>query len=120
MNMDKQFIAQEIRAQYVEKEVCELDALYTLDRKVKRPANIFAYIFGSLGAVIMGAGMSLVMTDIGATLGIANPMVHGIVIGTVGLIMAVLNYPLYKSILKSRRQKHSKEILELTDKLINN
>lgn len=61
---DKDFLVQKIRTQYTEKENTELDALRDLDRKVKRPANVFSYVFGSISAIIMGAGMSLVMTDL--------------------------------------------------------
>lgn len=39
--------------------------LRELDAEAKRPANIFGYVFGSVGAMVMGAGMSLVMADIG-------------------------------------------------------
>ena len=103
---DQQFIAQKIRTQYMEKQSTELDALRELDAKVKRPANVFAYVFGSVSAVVMGAGMSLVMTDIGAILGIANAMVPGIVIGVVGMAMALINYPIYKSVLEGRKKKY--------------
>ena len=71
---DQEFLVQKIRTQYTEKEHSALDELKALDSKVKRPANVFAYIFGSLSTIIMGAGMSLVMTDIGSTIGIADPM----------------------------------------------
>ena len=116
---DQQFIAQKIRTQYMEKESTELDALRELDAKVKRPANVFAYVFGSISAVVMGAGMSLVMTDIGAMLGIASTMIPGIVIGTIGLGMALLTYPMYKGILNSRKRKYGAEILKLSDKIMN-
>ena len=116
---DQQFMAQRIRTQYMEKESTELDALRELDAKVKRPANIFAYVFGSINAVVMGAGMSLVMTDIGATLGIANAMVPGIIIGVVGMVMALVNYPIYKGILGSRKRKYGAEILKISDKIMN-
>ena len=116
---DKQFIAQKIRAQYIEKESTELDELRSLDKAVKRPANIFAYIFGSLGALIMGSGMSLVMTDIGAILGLANPLIPGIVIGVIGMAMALVNYPIYKSVLDRRKDKYGKELLALSEKIIN-
>lgn len=115
---DQQFIAQKIRTQYMEKEPSELDALRELDAKVKRPANIFGYVFGSISAIVMGAGMSLVMTEIGATLGMANAMVPGIVIGVLGLGMALLTYPIYKGILNSRKAKHAAEILALSEKII--
>ena len=116
---DQLFMAQKIRAQYVEKQSTELDALRALDAKVKRPANVFAYIFGSVSAIIMGAGMSLVMTDIGATLGMASAMVPGILIGLVGMALALANYPLYKRILGSRKEKYSAEILKLSEKIMN-
>ena len=116
---DQQFIAQKIRTQYMEKESTELDALRALDTKVKRPANVFAYVFGSVSAVIMGAGMSLVRTDIGAMLGMTSTMVPGIVIGIVGMIMALINYPMYKGILGSRKKKYGAEILKLSDKIMN-
>jgi hypothetical protein len=103
----------------MEKESTELDELRELDAKVKRPANVFGYTFGSVSAVIMGAGMSLVMTDIGATVGIASALIPGIVIGVVGLGMTLLTYPLYKKILNSRKNKYGAEIIKLSDKIMN-
>ena len=41
---DKDFLVQKIRTQYTEKEHTQLDALKDLDKKVKRPANVFAYM----------------------------------------------------------------------------
>ena len=116
---DQQFIAEKIRTQYMEKASSELDALRELDAKVKRPANVFAYIFGSIAAIVMGAGMSLVMTDIGATLGMQSAMIPGIAIGALGLGMAILTYPMYKGILNSRKKKYGAEILTLSDKIMN-
>ena len=116
---DQQFMAQKIRMQYIEKTPSELDALRELDAKVKRPANVFAYIFGSISAIVMGAGMSLVMTDIGAVIGITSALVHGILVGVVGLGMALLTYPMYKGILNSRKKKYGAEILTLSDKIMN-
>ena len=116
---DQQFMAQKIRAQYMEKTPSELDALRVLDAQVKRPANVFAYTFGSLSAIIMGAGMSLVMTDIGAIIGITAVLVPGIAIGVVGLGMALLTYPVYKGILNARKRKYGDEILKLSDKIMN-
>ena len=116
---DQQFMAQKIRAQYMEKTPSELDELRELDAKVKRPANIFGYAFGSISAIVMGAGMSLVMTDIGATIGITSALVPGIAIGIVGMFMALVNYPMYKGILGNRKKKYGAEILKLSDKIMN-
>ena len=114
---DQEFLVQKIRTQYTEKQDTELDALRKLDAKVKRPAAVFAYTFGSVGALIMGAGMSLVMTDIGAIVGIAETMVTGIVTGIAGMGIALINYPIYKKILSSRRRKYKGRIIELSEKI---
>ncbi|MBR6766213.1 MAG: hypothetical protein IKM06_06990 [Clostridia bacterium] len=116
---DQEFLVQKIRTQYTEKEHTALDELKELDKKVKRPVNVFAYIFGSISAIIMGSGMSLVMTDIAETVGIQNPMLYGIVIGIIGMLMAIINYPIYKSILGSRRKKYADKIIALSDKIMN-
>lgn len=115
---DEEFLVQKIRTQYTEKEYTRLDELKTLDTKVKRPANIFAYTFGSIGAIIMGSGMSLVMTDIGTVIGMENTMTPGIIIGIAGMLMAIINYPIYKRMLSSRRKKYADEILKLSDEII--
>ncbi len=116
---DQQFMAQKIRTQYMEKEPSELDSLKELDKKVKRPALFFGYVFGTISALIMGAGMSLVMTDIGEILGLQNTMTYGIVIGVVGMIMAIINYPITKSLLNSRKKKYADKIFALSNKIIN-
>ena len=116
---DQGFIVRKIRTQYTEKTSTSLDELKALDTKVKRPANVFAYVFGSISAIVMGAGMSLVMTDIGTTLGFADAMVPGIVIGVVGMLMAIANYPIFKGILGSRRKKYTDKIIALSDKIMN-
>ena len=115
---DPKFLVQKIRTQYTEKEHTGLDELKELDTKVKRPAHVFAYLFGSISAMIMGAGMSLVMTDIAETVGIQHPMLYGNVIGIIGMFMAIINYPIYKSILGSRRKKYADQIIALSDKIM--
>ena len=115
---DQKFMAQKIRTQYMEKESSQLDALRALDAKVKRPANVFAGVLGTLSALVMGSGMSLVMTNIGETLGIADPMVPGIAIGVAGMVMAILTYPMYKGILNGRRKKYAAEIMRLSDEIV--
>jgi len=120
MNKDSQnYMVEKIRTQYMEKECTELDALQKLDAKVKRPVNIFAYVLGSIGAIIMGSGMSLVMTDIGSKIGMKETMVPGIVIGVLGMIMALVNYPIYKKMLGCRRKEYADEIIALSDKVLN-
>ena len=115
---DQEFLVQKIRTQYTEKSDTRLDELKKLDAKVKCPANVFGYTFGSISAIVMGSGMSLVMTDIGAKIGMTESMIPGIVIGVIGMVMALANYPIYKRILSSRKAKYADKIIALADELL--
>jgi uncharacterized membrane protein YuzA (DUF378 family) len=76
-------------------------------------------VFGSIGAVVMGGGMSMVMTDIAKTLGAEMSMTVGIVVGVVGLAMVIANFPIYKAILAKRRKRYADRIIAVSDQLIN-
>lgn len=115
---DQEFLVQKIRTQYTEKEHTQLDELKKLDSKVKKPVNIFAYVFGSISALIMGSGMSIIMTDIGSKIGMESTMPPGIVIGAIGMLMAIMNYPIYKGILNSRRKKYASKIIAISDRIM--
>ena len=117
-NKDQEFMVQKIRTQYTEKENTQLDQLKKLDAKVKRPVNIFAYAFGSVSAIIMGSGMSLVMTDIGEKIGMEETLVPGIIIGIIGMLLAIVNYPMYKKLLNSRKKKYAEQILKLSETIM--
>ncbi|MGN0682037.1 MAG: hypothetical protein ACI4JY_00050, partial [Oscillospiraceae bacterium] len=61
---DTEFMVQKIRTQYMEKDSAqkELDLLCELDAEVKRPANVFGYVFGGFAdspLVTMPAGMCI-------------------------------------------------------------
>ena len=103
----------------------QLDALKALEKKVKKPANIFAYTFGTIGALVLGSGMSLAMNVIepGTYFGITiseNMMLPGIIIGLTGIAMVSANYAIYKSILTSRRNKYANRIIALSDEIMKN
>ena len=115
---DQEFIVQKIRTQYTERQQTELDELKALDAKVKKPANVFAYTYGTAGAVVMGAGMSLVMTDIGAMIGLTATMAPGIAVGVVGLGMALSTYRIHKKSLNCRKKKFAPQIMEMSEKLM--
>ncbi|MBQ9134588.1 MAG: hypothetical protein IJX66_00680 [Lachnospiraceae bacterium] len=120
---DQEFLVQKIRTQYTEKEHTQLDELKALDKKVKKPANIFAYTFGTIGSLVLGTGMSFAMnviepgTYLGITIG-ENMMVPGIIIGLVGILMVSINYPVYKKLLSSRRSKYANDVIALSDKIM--
>ncbi len=105
----------EIRSRYAAKSVSEekIDKLTRLDRQARRPAEIFAYTFGTLGALVLGVGMCLAMEIIGSL------MPLGIVIGVIGIVMVAVNCPIYKRILSQRKKKYAPEIVALSDELLN-
>ena len=106
-----------IRDKYINKEEDKLDKLRRLDHSVTERAQIGSLTVGIIGSLILGTGMSLAMKVIGATLSFAMPL--GICVGVVGIALVCVNYPIYKRILKSRKQKYSQQILALSDSLLN-
>lgn len=114
---DKEFMVEKIRSQYTEQEHTELDELKALDAKVKKPVRVFGYTYGSIGTIVMGAGMSLIMTDIGTVLGMRDTLIPGVAVGIAGLVMVLTAYPICKKILNSRKKKYAGKIMELSDRI---
>ena len=94
--------------------------LRRLDASVTNTAQAVALVLGIIGALILGFGMSLIMTDLAESLGISGDtaMVIGITVGIVGGILASLAYPIYNAIVKAKRKKIAPEIIRLTDELM--
>ena len=94
--------------------------LRRLDASVTKTAQAVALVFGVIGTLILGFGMSLIMTDLSKILGtyqnIAMPI--GIIIGIVGGVLASLAYPIYNAIVKAKRKQLAPEIIRLTDELM--
>ncbi len=109
-----------IREKYAEKEETKIERLRRLDKSASNRAQTVAITIGVIGALILGMGMSLAMTDIGAALGLAEniAMIVGIAVGFVGGALVALAHPIYRGVLKSERQKIAPEILRLTDELM--
>ena len=112
MQNDKEFLVQKIRTQYTEQEHTAIDDLRALDKKVKRPATILAYTLGTVGALVLGTGMSLAMGVIGSSV----PL--GIGVGLIGILAVSITYPLYKAILGKRRKKYAPEIIAMSDTIM--
>lgn len=103
--------AERIASEYTPKSTTKLVALKKLDRKAKLPATIFVYIFGIVSALTLGVGMCLCMGVIGIGVPVAMPL--GIGVGMAGMVMAGVNYPIYKKMLVKGKQKYAFEIMEL-------
>ncbi|MBO5938300.1 MAG: dihydropteridine reductase [Clostridia bacterium] len=113
MNTQK-IIAESIAKEYLPKEEGRLHALKKLDTKVKRPARIFAYLFGSAFSLVAGTGMCLAMQVIGSG---TTMMIVGIAVGLVGFTVCAVNYPIYRKILQKRKEKYAYEIVELARRI---
>ena len=94
--------------------------LRRLDASVSSKATTVALVVGIVGALIMGLGMSLAMSDLSEIICIHQDvgMLLGIVIGAVGIVPVFLAYPLYNRTLKKEREKIAPEILRLSDELM--
>ena len=92
--------------------------LRRLDASVYSKATTAALVIGVIGALVMGLGMSIVMTDIGAALGTILAMIVGVGIGVIGIVLICLAYPMYIRTLKKEREKIAPEIIRLTDELM--
>lgn len=106
-----------IRKKYLPKEADKMQQLRKLHAVPSQKAQAASIAVGVIGALVMGTGMSLAMTDIGAALG-SLAMVLGIVVGIVGMVLVALAYPLYNRVLKKQREKIAPEILRLSDELL--
>lgn len=119
-NNDRQFVVQNIRAQYVEKQPSELDALRALDAGVTQRAQLVSLIFGVICALVLGFGMSLVMSELPEMLGLSRTqaLTIGVLVGAVGGVLVSLAYPMYNVVLKRERARVAPEIIRLTDELM--
>lgn len=109
--------AEKVRSQYVPHEETKIERLRKLDKKVRRPAEIFAYAFGSVSSLVLGTGMCFAMKVLGASIPAMFPI--GIVIGVAGIGLCIANYFIYKAILKSRKKKNGDKVVALSDELLN-
>ena len=109
-----------IRQKYQSQEEDSMTRLRKLDASATSKATVIALVLGIVGALILGMGMSLIMTDLAVLLGMTGMIniIVGIIAGVLGIILAALAYPVYSKVLKREREKIAPEILRLTDELM--
>lgn len=115
MNTDKIY-AQNLVNEYTKKESPKVVELKKLEQKVKLLPTIIVYTLGIIASLILGVGMCLSMKVIGT--GTTQTFIIGIIIGTIGLVLASVNYPLYSRILTKRKEKYAYEIVKLAEEII--
>ena len=92
----------------------QLRRLHAIPTQKAQAASIAV---GVIGALIMGTGMSLCMTELSGFLG-GTAMFIGIPVGIAGMILVALAYPIYNRVLKKQRERIAPEILRLSDELL--
>ncbi|MBQ8372529.1 MAG: hypothetical protein IJX38_06315 [Clostridia bacterium] len=119
---DRQAEVKRIREKYTNTSKAE-DGMTRLRRLDGRPAQIARTVslcLGVIGALILGLGMSIIMSDLGEYMfsnGTAAIAV-GVIAGVVGAALAALAYPMYNVVLMRERKRIAPEILRLTDELM--
>ena len=109
-----------IRQKYMVQEEDGMTRLRKLDAKVNSKATMMSLVLGIIGALVMGTGMSLIMTDLSEIFGmtVMEGMLIGVVVGLIGMILVALAYPIYKKVLKIQREKIAPEIFRLSEELL--
>lgn len=109
-----------IRKKYLPKETDKLEQLRALHRSAGRAARAWAITLGTVGALTLGSGMSLLMSDLPALLGMEHiaAVIVGMALGIIGMVLVALAYPLYNRILEAERRRIAPEILRLSDELL--
>lgn len=111
-----------IRKKYAENSArtdeSSIERLRRLDASVTKKGTTVSLIVGTLGSILMGSGMSLVMTDLGALLPEMLSLFIGIAVGVVGMVGVALAYPIYKAITKKERERIAPEVLRISEELL--
>lgn len=109
-----------IRKKYMPANEDKMEQLRKMDRNVSNKATMLSIIVGVIGTLIMGAGMSLAMTNIGDSMGMSTTasLVVGIIVGIIGMAILGVAYPIYNYTIKKEREKIAPEIIRLTDELL--
>lgn len=102
-----------IRSQYLPKEqvMTKIERLRYLDNKVKNTPLVWSLSFGIVGSLIFGLGLTFYLEW-------TSFWYVGIPFSIIGLILAIIAYPLYKKMLERYKSKYGKEIIELSNELL--
>lgn len=107
---EQQEEVRKIRRKYAPREEDKMERLRRLDAGVTRKGTAAAVTMGTVGALLLGVGMSCCM--------VWGLFAVGVLVGIVGILGMALAYPLYERITRKEREKIAPEILRLTDELM--
>ena len=98
-----------IRKKYLPQEETKMERLRRLDKSAESSGTIISIIVGVVGTLIMGFGMCLCLEW--------SQFIAGVIIGIAGMIILGLAYPIFKYVIKKKREKIAPEILDLINKI---
>lgn len=108
---------EEIRKKYLPKEEDKMEQLHRLHAIPTQKAQAASIALGVVGALTLGTGVHLCMTELGTASGDPTLFI-GSILGLSGMAMVALAYPVYSRILKKERTRIAPEILKLTEELL--
>lgn len=106
-----------IRKKYLPKEEDKMETLRKLHHSATEKAKAASIAIGVVGSLLLGTGMSLIITEFGAFLG-DLVMALGILLVLIGMTFVALAYPVYNRVLNKERTRIAPEILRLADELL--
>lgn len=89
----------------------KLERLRRLNNYVNGLATALSLIAGIGGILIFGLGLAMVLEW--------GLIVWGIIVMVVGIPPVIIAYPVYNKLIKRGKEKYGKEIIKLSDELLN-
>lgn len=112
LTMEERKEIDSIRRQYVKNpEDDKLSRLRMLDNRVKNTANGMALFFGICGLLVFGLGMAMVLSW--------SLYAGGSVVAIIGAALCGMAYPIYRRMYEYMKKKYEKEIIRLSEELLN-
>lgn len=99
-----------IRRQYSPSAETGVERLKKLDRQVKRFPQIAAISLGTVGVLIFGLGLCMILEW--------QMTLQGIFVAIPGAAATAAAYPVHQALLARGKRKHGAEILRLSDELL--
>ena len=103
---------EKIRNKYIETKESDFENLKRIDSKITNIATYVSILIGMISSVLSAFGLILCINFSIFSLGLSFSFL--------GFIFMGLNPLINQIFLTSLRKKHSKEIIELSDKILNN